>query len=184
MSFTIETASREGAKPIIDKVSHARLTSVLDYDPETGIFVWKRRLSNRVSIGDVAGTPSSEGYTRISIDGRIYLAHRLAWIYMTGESAKGDIDHKDTNPANNAFDNLRDCSRAQNLANQGARTNNSTGIKGVYFCERIKGANKWEAKIMSRGKRINGGRHPSKELAIAAANQLRATHHGEFSRER
>lgn len=61
-----------------------RLRSLLRYDPDTGTFVWAARTSNRIKIGDVAGRPHNRGYVAIGVDGRVYLAHRLAWLWVTG----------------------------------------------------------------------------------------------------
>lgn len=56
----------------------------LSYDMETGLFVWKKG-RGPVSEGKVAGRPNVHGYIRIGLDGRDYLAHRLAWFVVHGE---------------------------------------------------------------------------------------------------
>ncbi len=55
-----------------------QLRSILNYDPETGIFTRKVRTSTSVKVGDVAGWPSGDGYLQITVQSRKYLAHRLA----------------------------------------------------------------------------------------------------------
>ncbi len=42
-------------KPREAKLSHETLTSVLDYDPETGVFRWKECKARWLNQGDVAG---------------------------------------------------------------------------------------------------------------------------------
>jgi hypothetical protein len=69
-----------------------RLREVLHYDPITGIFTWLVSLSNHV--GKVAGSLDGTGRVRIRVDGREYGAHRLAWLYMTGNWPVNEIDHR------------------------------------------------------------------------------------------
>ncbi|EFE1615700.1 hypothetical protein CKI87_000297 [Escherichia coli] len=68
---------------------------VLDYNKETGIFTWKKKLSARGAVGKVAGT-ISYGYNAINIDGVRYFAHRLAWLYVYGEWPKQEITNEST----------------------------------------------------------------------------------------
>ena len=44
--------------------------------------------------GTFAGGDSSNGYWHIRIDGKGYLGHRLAWLYMHGHFRDGLLDHK------------------------------------------------------------------------------------------
>lgn len=106
----------------------------LHYSSETGIFIRKITNSNRAKVGDIAGCKDSDGYISIGINGKQYKAHRLAWLYMTGELPKDMIDHKDGVRDNNRFDNLRQATNGQNLQNQiKPHNNNTTGFLGVSF---------------------------------------------------
>jgi hypothetical protein len=82
---------------------------------------------------------------------------------MTGEWPSAEIDHIDKNKLNNAWNNLRAASRAQNLTNVAARS--ATGFKGVYWDKRRK---KWKSHITHNRKTINLGRFNSPEAAHAA----------------
>jgi hypothetical protein len=108
-----------------------RLKELLDYDPATGVFTWRGdRHCNKVG-GRVAGTIHKAGYRTISIDNRPYLAHRLAWLWMTGEWPKL-VDHIDMNKSNNSWSNLRAATKSQNNAHtkgHGAKS----GVKGVWY---------------------------------------------------
>lgn len=108
-----------------------RLRKLLRYEPETGLFV--RLLDKgKAKAGDAAGSARRDGYVRMRVDGVYFLAHRLAWLYMTGSWPANDIDHRDGNPGNNAWNNLRDVSRAVNIQNQTRPHRNSgTGLLGV-----------------------------------------------------
>ncbi|MFW4291481.1 HNH endonuclease [Salmonella enterica subsp. enterica serovar Paratyphi C] len=46
------------------------------------------------------------GYIRIYINKKWYLAHRLAWLYVTGKWPINVIDHINRNKADNRFINL------------------------------------------------------------------------------
>jgi len=67
---------------------------VLSYDKETGIFRWKEH--KVIKLGTVAGCKNKRGYIQIYLMDRPYVAHRLAWLLVTGAWPKGQIDHKDT----------------------------------------------------------------------------------------
>ena len=54
------------------------------------------------------------GHIRICIMRVKYLAHRLAWLYVTGSWPSQDIDHIDGDPTNNRFANLREVTHQEN----------------------------------------------------------------------
>ena len=148
------------------------LRSILHYDPETGIFTRKVSTSNSVKVGDAAGCPDGLGYLQITVQSRLYRAHRLAWLYVYGEWPKLDIDHINRNRSDNRVSNLRDISRKQNLQNAGKSSNNTSGHPGVSWYKRD---SKWQVKIMHNYKRIHLGYFADREEAIAArkAGELR-----------
>jgi hypothetical protein len=163
-------------------LTQQRLKEVLDYDPETGVFRWKERISIRIMVGEVAGQiRPSAGYWFIGIDGYAYRAHRLAWLYMTGEFPPPgvEIDHKDTDRTKNSWLNLRLATRSQNNANWKAPRHNTSGLKGVCF---HKGAQKWCAQIHKDRKRIYLGLFLSKEEAKAVHDAKAVELYGEFAR--
>ncbi len=112
-------------------LSHDRLTEVLSYDPITGIFLWKKRISIRIVVGKIAGRPDRNGHIQITIDGTRWMAHRLAWFYVYGEWPEDQIEHRDLDKKNNAMRNLRPSSQTQNMWNMGKPSNNTSGFKGV-----------------------------------------------------
>lgn len=142
-------------------MNQERLKEFLKYDPETGIFRWRSRpINHRVDVGDVAGYSGERG-VQIRIDGVLHLAHRLAWLYMTGSFPKLHIDHKNGDPQDNRWKNLRDVSRSVNLQNQRhARKNNTTGMLGV-----ARNRNRFKAVIVVKGAPINLGTFKTPEEA-------------------
>lgn len=93
------------------------LKDCLDYNPETGIFKWMRRTSNRIKVGDEAGVITKTGYRVISVLGYKEYCHRLAWIFVNG--CKPDcIDHINGDKLDNRIDNLRNTTKSENNKNQ------------------------------------------------------------------
>lgn len=114
-------------------LTHEQLLAEVQYDPDTG--VWRRKPSRRHPEGRIAGSIScnARGYKHavVSIFGKNYKAHRLAWFYMTGCWPIVQIDHRDTNSLNNRWKNLREATATQNKYNAGARKDNKSGVRGV-----------------------------------------------------
>jgi len=160
------------------ELTQERLKEVLSYSPDSGVFVW---IKNRfgVIVGRVAGNVSgNRGYRRIKIDGRLYLAHRLAWLYMHGEWPKDEIDHINISRDDNRICNLREATRLQNSRNKKLRSDNSTGMKGVYWHGQSK---KWQASAGLDGKLIYLGLFDDYELADLVASEFRSKYHNEFT---
>lgn len=138
------------------------LHQLVIYDPETGDFTCK-------FTGNVVGY-KIDRYTKIDLLGIKYWAHRLAWLYMTGDWPD-QTDHIDGNGQNNRWINLRNCSRAQNLANADKR------IRGIEAHGR-----KYRARLMVNRKRIELGSFDSFEDAVEAYDEALKRYHGQFAR--
>lgn len=160
-----------------------RLRQVLRYDPNSGTFIRigpsRKRGTKPEFIGTVAGHLMQTGRVAVRVDGKAYLAHRLAWLYMIGVFPDRAIDHRDNNPANNRWSNLRECSMSQNIANSVAVKNTVSGCKGVTYCRQT---GKWRAKIKRNGKNFHMGRFDSINEARAAYAAKARELYGEFAR--
>lgn len=161
----------------MNSISIERLREALNYDPETGVFVWKEDRGPRWKADTKAGSIMQLGYIAISLDGARLLAHRMAWAYMTGEWPVSYIDHKDGNPSNNSFANLRPCTPAQNLWNTKLSKNNTTGVKGVFYDKRTKA---YRVQIKVNGRSVNK-RFPNIEDATQWRIEMVDKLHGEFA---
>ena len=161
-------------------IEYSRLKEYLRYDPLTGVFTWiKKKTKGSVKVGDVAGCPHGNGYWDIRIDRRLYFAHRLAWFYMTGKWPNGHIDHKNGDPGDNRWENLREATASQNHANTRRPKNNTSGLKGASYA---KANNRWLAQIRKQGRHVYLGYHDTKEEAHAAYLEASRRLNGEFAR--
>jgi hypothetical protein len=158
-------------------VTRARLRALLHYDPQTGQFRWLKRMNARVHAGRFAGTLSRDGYRVIAINGRPYRAHRLAWLYVTGKWCSRMIDHRDGNPSNDRWENLRRATRSQNSANRRLHRNNTCGYKGVS-----RDGGRWRAAICKNGRRHHLGIFSTPQAAHAAYAKAARKLFGEFAR--
>ena len=113
-------------------VTVERVKELLHYDPDTGVFKWRTQVARNVRAGDVAGHKNRRGYIMIGIDGGQYLAHRLAWLCVTGNWPTFQIDHKHGNGLDNRWSELRPATRSFNMQNQrNAQRGNKSGMLGV-----------------------------------------------------
>ena len=151
------------------------LLNLFEYDPESGDIEHKTYKNSQAQAGDAAGHLKSDGYRDLQINGRLYYASRIIWMMMTGEDP-GDlfVDHKDRDRSNNRWSNLRLATRPQQMWNRGMPG------KGYHFDNQRQ---KSVVQVRVNGKRLWGGSHSTEELACKAAQDLRATHHGEFAGE-
>lgn len=80
---------------------------------------------------------------------------RLRMHRLIMNAPKGmDVDHRDGNGLDNRRFNLRLCTNKQNSMNRGPNKNNTSGYKGVFWCNQKK---KWKAMICIEGKSIHLG---------------------------
>jgi len=163
------------------------LKEFLDYNQETGVFVWKERDVSYFKLewhqkkwntryaGKVAGCTKPDGYKYVAIFKHLYYAHRLAWLYVYGEWPKNDVDHIDGNPSNNKISNLRDISRSLNGQNQRkAQKRSKSGLLGACWCPRDE---VWVSQIFANGKRHFLGNFQDKYSAHEAYVQAKRRLH-------
>ena len=160
-----------GATPA-DQAREVR--EMLDYDPATGRLTWKadrfcwngRR--RHVAAGQEAGFISTQtGYRMVSVFNRPYMAHRLAWLHMTGDWPAADIDHMNGDRADNCWHNLRDVRRQVNLQNiRAAKGHKKHGtLLGTAWHAKTQ---RWRALIKVDGKQKSLGYFPTEAEAHAA----------------
>lgn len=163
-------------------ITQEELKKLMRYDPDTGNLVWIVRRS-RTAVGTIAGTPGTDGYIYIVIDRKHYVAHRLIWLYVTGNWPKEELDHINNQRADNRIENLREATRSQNKVNAAVRLRSKSQIKGVYFDAR-RPKKPWQAYITKEGKRQTIGFFATKEEAADARNKKAFELFGDFTRFR
>jgi len=140
------------------------------YDMNTGVFRARTGYRHH-KAWRIVGNKESKGYLQIKIGNRLYMAHRLAWLYATNEdpiTSGMQIDHIDNNKANNAFSNLRLVTNKQNCENRTLNVRNKTGHRGVY-----KRGNSFRAEICHNYERIKVGSFATLDEACEAIKQKR-----------
>lgn len=161
---------------LVGELTQQQLKSVIKYIPVCGLFLYTRNY-HTFRGGHVASRQARDGYEYVSIYGRSYRAHRLAWLYMTGEWPPHQIDHTDGNPGNNRWENLRLATNAQNQQNRKIASNNTSGAKGVM---RI--GNRFAAHITVGGKKRYLGTFGTLNEAADAYKSAAEQEFGEFAR--
>lgn len=150
-----------------------RLRELLDYDPGTGVFVRRKNLGG-IHKGSNAGSISREGYLRIQLDGKKYLCHRLAWLYIYGRWPIDQLDHINGIRSDNRIENLRECSNSENSQNVRAHKDGA-GMLGATWDKRC---GKWLSQICVNGKKIFLGRFDAQEKAHSAYLKAKYQYHG------
>ena len=148
------------------------LKKELEYDPITGKF-FRLRTHRTVKAGDVAGaivtlSQHSKQYVRLSVFGKYYQAHRLAWNTLHPDDLIGpdeEIDHINHDRTDNRGVNLRKVSKAENMRNKSLYRRNTSGVSGVGFMPEF---NLWRARIRVAGGLIYLGCFNTFEAAVEA----------------
>lgn len=153
-------------------MNEQRLKQVLHYNPETGFFWWIHPVRGARKDRPAGSLDKKLSYVYITIDGVKYAAHRLAFLYMTGEWPIHTVDHWDGVRHNNVWTNIRDATHGQNLANRGLQKNNTSGYVGVTADRGL-----WKAVI--KGKFL--GRYSTPEEAYDVYKKAAMEAYGEFT---
>ncbi len=133
-----------------------KIFEYLEYAPELqGKFRWKIYPSNKAKNRSIAGYLNSNGYWVVEFEGKSYLNHRLLLIYfgeLTEENSALFVDHIDGNRSNNNRENLRLVPVSENSKNRAMRSDNKSGITGVWYSEK---GNRWCCRwINSENKKV------------------------------
>ena len=168
------------------EISVAYLNECFVYDAETGVLTWKERpqhhfVSPKVHKnflarfpGKVAGYRKRSGYLAIYLAGGHRMAHRIIWAMVTGRWPEF-IDHANRVKNDNRIENLRECSRSQNLHNA-IQPPGASGLPGaMWHC------NRWRTGLRIKGKFVKLGTFKTAEECSAAYVKAKNELCGEFS---
>lgn len=154
-------------------MTQERLRQLLNYDTEIGLFHWRIDRTGGTKAGDQAGYKCGTGHIKIKVDGQLYGAQVLAWIYVYGVEPDRDVDHKNTIPYDNRFINLRlatNSGQRQNI--QKAHKRSLTKLLGVSVHGK-----RFRAKLVVDGKILHRSYHETPEQAHAAYLEAKETFH-------
>lgn len=131
-------------------MSIERLREVLAYDPNTGALTWRVDIHAGVRAGAVTGSlgESNGGYGRISLGGKGWLAHRVAWAIFYGRWPHCALDHINRDKGDNRICNLREVTPSENARNCERIIRRGPGSLGTTKI----GENRWQAAIKYRRK--------------------------------
>lgn len=126
------------------------LRDKLHYNPITGIFTWITKPNSKRKILIAGHTYKSTGYVTIRICKQLYLAHRLAFLYMLGYLPPYQVDHINRVRNDNRWNNLRLATPSENNINKKQSENEMVGIgvrirkgrPGIWYTAYIQKDNK------------------------------------------
>jgi len=157
-------------------ITQSKVKEIFDY--KDGMLIWKKvhPRSHRAKVGDIAGYIRSNGYNYTGVAGSIYSTHRLIFLWHHGYTPT-EIDHIDNDKLNNRIENLRECSRENNMRNQPLiRKNNSSGYKGVGVVN-----GRYKARIGANNKLHYMGTFNTAIEAAKAYDKKALEVHGEYA---
>ena len=163
----------------------------LSYNKETGYLTYLERQSvshirrydatkwNAKHAGKRACRLGHKGNIVVTLCDKVWLAHRIAWLIVTGEWPVDQIDHINGNRSDNRWCNLRAANNSQNHANVGLLSSNTSGLKGASWSKRYK---KWVAQIGFNKMTIHLGRYDCPAAAHFAYLIAADKFFGEYAR--
>lgn len=164
------------------ELSYDQFSKLLKCEPDTGKLFWLPRAPDMFSSEMRAASHScavwnsahagKEAFTGVChygykigrVSGRLYKAHRVVWLFHTGTWPTNGIDHINGVRADNRISNLRDVSAGENNLNKKRRSDNKSGVPGVYWYARH---GKWACSLKLEGKTHFFGYFDQLEEAVA-----------------
>lgn len=147
------------------QLPHEELTEYLHYNPDTGVFTNRMWRGGSARKGKQAGHTHMGRWLRIKINGREFMAHRLAWFYVHRRWPEKEIDHIDGNGFNNSIKNLRQANRNVNCSNlQKHRNGHLSGVRKAQY----KTKTSWIANIWAAGQVVRIGSFDTQAKAYKA----------------
>lgn len=175
--------NRSKAKPL-PPIERLRELLIVDPTSPSGLR-WRVNRGGKAQARQIAGAkcPNSKSrircYWSVAVDGVVYRASRIIYAMHYGAFSEDlQVDHINGDRGDNRAENLRIATQSQNSMNKGISGNNTSGVKGVHFCNRSK---KWNAAIQVSRKRFSLGYFHNFDDARRAREEAELRLHGEFS---
>lgn len=156
-------------------ITQERLRELFDYRADGALIKKVRRRGNRV--GAALGSPSAR-YVNAVVDGRLYLLHRLVFLFHHGFWPE-TVDHINRDTMDNRIENLRAATTAENARNRKVDRRNKTGVKNIRRDPRT---GRFRVVMQIDGKQRSLGTFDTIEDAAQRATDLRNQLFGAFAR--
>lgn len=168
---------RADLTPKLDELTQELLREYMHYDPTTGGCKWMKVTSPRGVVGVDWFSREQSKHKNVTFLRKSWRKTHLIWLYMTGELPPADkiIDHKDGNPFNNRWVNLRLATLSQNGGNMMSKPGRL--LRGV----RKAAGGKYTFEVKCQRVKHCGGIYETPEEAHEAYKKLHAELHGTFS---
>lgn len=148
--------------------SHGRVVSHFVDTHKGGKYNWKPDYNYRRLMKEY-----TDNYKALVLNGQRKRVHVIVCNTFWGFTKNMEVDHIDRDKLNNVAWNLRWCTRRQNIHNTSLRTNNTSGYKGVNYCNKMK---KWSASWYENGIRKRKS-FEEKEDAINYRKKMEEEHY-------
>lgn len=152
-------------------ITQERLKQLFECNPEMGLLTWRKNARS-------AGCVRHDGYVVVGSDKRLYLRHRLIWLYVNGSLPSG-IDHVNGVKGDDRIDNLRAATQAQNVTNSRRPSTNKSGVKGVHWHPQSK---RWRVQIGYDKRKEHIGLYETIDEAAQAYAEAARRKYGQFAR--
>ena len=142
--------------------------------------IWNKRFAGKKAgwLGKVGRGKNKSVRWHITLDGRQYLRSVIVWSLINGRWPIDQVDHKNMDWTQDHSGNLRECTRSQQMANIGMRSNNTSGYKGVCWDKR---RNRWTVRVSFGGKCVYQKYFDDDREGALAYDEMSVKHHGEFA---
>lgn len=119
---------------------------------------------------EAGGLNGMTGYYSVMINGKRYRSHRIIALLHNLNIKNKVVDHIDRDRSNNKISNLRVVSQQENCNNSSLSSNNTSGVQGVHFEEKLsRWVTTWYENKKQKVKRFPVSKYESSEVAFQAA---------------
>lgn len=152
-SSTIINKKTTAIRPL--EIKYDEISKVVYYDESSPTCLRWIDGAKKFKSNEPAGYVSNSGYVDITINNKLYRAHRIIWVLIHKELSKDKvIDHISGNKSDNRISNLRLVTASENSKNRLLNPPSDTGLRNIRSVVGKSGLSGFEVVWVSDGKRI------------------------------